>query len=745
MRLVADAGRPCRICKRGECKLIKIHCRSLSSLVTRRSSIVDLPWSSLASTSPSLSPAAGVDTAVVVVVCLVVALEFGIKGTSHLTQRWCRSLVHTGPGRRRQALPAHMPPKNTETLKNMNRTTAKFARWYVRVLDPKIIDYSFPCKGEKIQAQKFQCILVSKASDQYMLGLVPFDFKDRNAAAKAAAKFMADSVWELTTPSFDTKARPEFNGCPLKSVVLLSTPTTATRVPPTNMDVLAYPSQGVHVALDIKGVVDILKRSGVAPGPASANRRAFDFTGKFLGIGTTRQATKGGVVYGVSDAEFTDAGGGKVVVSVWQGARGYFDKLETGAGVALLGCSAAVENNEVKINMWPGTHICTTGEQAQSLTSLEATNAQAEVLTATFTPGQSLMTLVEEDAHPTCATALADAVAKSTPITFQINRCILDAPVHQDALYTQDGRLFIKNCRLRDGTGGVDVDVLGCAAPALYGCNTAEEVGAQLRAQSLTGVKARVNVRGMLRDENGATKRYIVDVAIAPLTTVVSLTAMRLGRGLSEVAADVVLPVPVSRIVEDPLVGLAVRGDGQKIIGANRVLLLVRGTEKTHLEPLQEGKELSEQTFQVSSTAAVCLLSDPPETVNLVGYCDFNEMLAYRLDKECALILASAVECPVPGSASTPGHAGPTCPTATIEHVTKLSKDEVASLTQSLAVEWAAVLTMPSSDSSAFSTPKSTKDPAGDYWSEERQRKVRRLVSEPLSPRPPARVAASPP
>ena len=132
----------------------------------------------------------------------------------------------------------------------------------------------------------------------------------------------------------------------------------------------------------------------------------------------------------------------------------------------------------------------------------------------------------------------------------------------QDALYTQDGRLFIKSCRLRDGAGGVDVGALGTAVPALYGCNTAEDVATQLRAQSLTSVKVRLNVRGILRDENGSTKRYIVDVAAAPLTAVVSLTATRLCRGLSAVAAGVVLPVPAGRVLEDPLAGLAVRGNG---------------------------------------------------------------------------------------------------------------------------------------------------------------------------------------
>ncbi len=87
-----------------------------------------------------------------------------------------------------------MLSKNVETLKNLNGTTAKFAKWYVRIIDPKIIRYTFMAKGEAIKAQKFQCVLVSKEPEQYMLGLVPFDFKDRHAAVAAAQRFTRDSA-----------------------------------------------------------------------------------------------------------------------------------------------------------------------------------------------------------------------------------------------------------------------------------------------------------------------------------------------------------------------------------------------------------------------------------------------------------------------------------------------------------------------------------------------------------------------
>ena len=164
------------------------------------------------------------------------------------------------------------------------------------------------------------------------------------------------------------------------------------------------------------------------------------------------------------------------------------------------------------------------------------------------------------------------------------------------------------------------------------------------------------------------------------------------------------------------------------------MLLLARGTGDTEMESAHENKDLTEQVFKVSSTAAACLLSDAPSRVNLVGYCDFGKMLTYRLDKESALILASAVQCPVPGSANAAGAADAERPTATIEHVTKLGKDEVTALARSLAAEWKAALTAAPQDSAETPPPKSAKDPTGEYWSEGRPPTVRRLVSEPPSP-----------
>ena len=107
----------------------------------------------------------------------------------------------------------------------MNASTGKYAKWFVRAIGPKVKDYTFDSRGEKIQAHKSECVLVSQDPSQYMMGLVPFDFKNRQAASNAETHFRRNSVWEVTMPAFDAKAKPDYIGCPLKAVLLLKAPT----------------------------------------------------------------------------------------------------------------------------------------------------------------------------------------------------------------------------------------------------------------------------------------------------------------------------------------------------------------------------------------------------------------------------------------------------------------------------------------------------------------------------------------
>ena len=85
---------------------------------------------------------------------------------------------------------------------------------------------------------------------------------------------------EITTPAFEPKARPEFNGCPVKPVLLLKGPTTNKAVPPTNKAMLEHPATGLEVSMDISQLLQFLKGLG----SAKSLNKTFDFCGKFLGI-----------------------------------------------------------------------------------------------------------------------------------------------------------------------------------------------------------------------------------------------------------------------------------------------------------------------------------------------------------------------------------------------------------------------------------------------------------------------------
>ena len=164
-------------------------------------------------------------------------------------------------------------------------------------------------------------------------------------------------------------------------------------------------------------------------------------------------------------------------------------------------------------------------------------------------------------------------------------------------MLTQDGQRRYASCRLRNWTGGTDVEVVGDAMPVLYGCNDKDEVMAMLQAGTLTPQLRCVNARGVMKCENNVVKTYIAKITPSPLIVTISGHAMRLTLGLSDIVGDVVLAAPADRVGDAPLVGLAARSDDDMPIGAHRILLLVQGTGDSKLEPLgDQGQSLTAQS-----------------------------------------------------------------------------------------------------------------------------------------------------
>ena len=144
----------------------------------------------------------------------------------------------------------------------------------------------------------------------------------------------------------------------------------------------------------------------------------------------------------MSEATFVDATGGKVTVTVWDKAYEMFDSLSLGAGVLILGCKATVQDGGVKLDIWPGAHISTSGEQAQSLACLN-------VLTAKFLRGEQLgaqsLTSVKTRMNARGVLRLENGVAKryvteveSTPLEAVVSMTAMQIMVDDEV--TDDGR-----------------------------------------------------------------------------------------------------------------------------------------------------------------------------------------------------------------------------------------------------------------------------------------------------------------
>ena len=150
-----------------------------------------------------------------------------------------------------------------DALFNMNANNGRFATWLLRVKSPQIAPIKFKAAHQDVEGFVFQCVLTSNDPKQYMFGKVPFDFKNRNAAQDAKKKFVEDSVWKVTNPSFDGRSPAQYVSCPIKVVLLLKEPTKLELMTsPGDCKLMEkwWPAETVHVPLSLTGTINALKK-----------------------------------------------------------------------------------------------------------------------------------------------------------------------------------------------------------------------------------------------------------------------------------------------------------------------------------------------------------------------------------------------------------------------------------------------------------------------------------------------------
>ena len=611
--------------------------------------------------------------------------------------------------------------KPVETLKNMNLETGKHAQWMVRVLAPKLIRYTFQAKGKTVEAEKFQCLLVSTIPTQFMIGSVPFNFAAPKAASQAFQKFKAGLCFRVQQPEFDGRMKAEYISTPIKKALLLTNPATVTAVPLTDTAKLKDVADHVDVGMSLTNVLGRLNKmcwpQTQTLSGGTRQTQLLNLCGKVNSISSAKQVIVAGRTRKVSAIELADQEASLVEVHVWDEAHEQLQGVKDGDGITIVGCSAQREANSelVKLNLWDSGYILKSGPKAQALSSWNPQQQSLTKLTTVFTPSNPLLP-TDCESLPTCAVALANPPKLSEDRVIQVNRCLIEVPTREEQMFTQDGKRLYSSCRLRDWSGAVDVDLVSEAMLTLYGCKTQEEVREALATRALKVKLSRVNARGILRPTDTGSKTLIGQIEESPLDAPVSAKAMRAMLGLSEVSGEVVLAAPAGRVQD--LSGLAVESSDRGFLPAHRVLLLVKGTTSTTLEPIGEtGQSLTAQSFRIASKDARCLLSDSEVYVNLYGYCDFSSMLQHRLDKDTALVLASALEV-APDTQEK---------TFTVEHMVKVQ--DVDKLKTSLDIEWKIVLLSEANEErEQYASP--TK---AEYWDRD-VKKLKRIVSEPLEP-----------
>jgi hypothetical protein len=635
-----------------------------------------------------------------------------------------------------------LPGFSVETLKNMNSASQKYATWIVRVVQGRVVRYSFWSRGEKVEASKFQCVLVSSNPREYMLGVVPFSFAAPQAPAAAARKFLDGTCWEVTTPAFESSQKVEYNSCPVKTSVKLGPPSGLRAVTPVETEKYNYAAQFIHPSCTLAQALSILNnqarfqatpaRAG-SPGSASGvASKLVDLSFKIRSAGPERSVTKGGTarkvmnLLVVDDSTMPDGKQAQVEVGIWDAAIA--NVPGEGAGCCVVGCTVTKENDGCKINIWDSAFWTFTGDRAQSLTGLQAATDEESIttLTVAFTPAARPVD-TSGAATPTCCVKLAsvenDVLVEGEDLTFQINRGYFEASASsREDIYTKGGNLFLR-ASLWDWTGQCDVDVLEDAVPILFGLATKEEVEARLWQPELGGLvvdPVRKNVRGVIRLHQGVAKKLINEITASPMDARVSGDALLSIRGLSDSMGSVVTVAPADRVCDCPVLGMAALSDTGLLLPARRIVMLVTGTEASELKPLPAKPGSASSAFLVESADVQCELGSTEHgTISLRGYCGFHNMLAFRLDKESAVVIVSAVD----GTAvPKKGHLA-----LSVESMHKVSTANLQEVAKSMTTEWRAALGQPLFTANPLSN--------SEYWgSGNTMKRLGRLASEALSP-----------
>ena len=329
-------------------------------------------------------------------------------------------------------------------LQALNKSSAKFVSFAVRVLHPHEYEYEFQNKKTnspiKQKAPKFECVLVSSDEKYYALGFA----KGSKDVQTAKQQFTEGSTWTLSKIQFETNRDAAFISTPAK----------------LSVDLIKSNLQRFEDSKALLAKYVVPPRS-VAETRTITSTRAQDVMAIVTEVSTPRPTKRGDVVdVTIMDGSQDEGQYAKVSVSVWGEKQ---KRCTIGKPLVFLNLMCKVTSNEKQVNHWEDSLLLDAPpgqKKDELLKNFDHLKGATNIVTLT-TPFQSSQTMDVSGPQNLGAAAFMDFTSKNPdaklPEIIQIMYCNIEEPTGEVTHESNNQIWFLAN--LHDFSGNVSVGV----------------------------------------------------------------------------------------------------------------------------------------------------------------------------------------------------------------------------------------------------------------------------------------------
>ena len=526
-------------------------------------------------------------------------------------------------------------------LQCLNGGNCKLWTWMVRVLHPRALQYTYFDKRQQkqVKATKFECYLVGKNPQKYVMASIRHNPRDLNFVESEHQRFANGTVWKLSCVALVTNALPQYNGAPNKNVVSLEAPTQMVAI------LMSSPEEqsiSKFIAPKLR-LPDLLQVGQTLTLDACVYVASCESVRRELVKGQSTEIATATLAQGTFEAQ----------VSCWGPTAQIVHDLVKSA-VVVIGMGASVSDRGVKLSLRDSSIIdAGKNDHLIELAALMPTESGVAPVrtsvTASLTSAGGKVIDMTGQAVLSCA-AIVDVfknMEEPTTELLQLMGVRLECSIQQ--IHTQDGSRLYLTGYVRDWSGSVAVTIVESAIIQLFGCSSRIEVEAKHVAKELEKPAGLLNIRGVLRN-----KDFQMHCCMAmPPYQLPTSPALKLAEVVTMCGPfrDGILPCRNTDIHSNGFVNLGIHYGGTgsgvapstAVSAPHQVMMLVQGSEKTKLQKARCSTHV--RVMESQNVRCIGLESDELSvtTFTLRAVCHENDLLEFLLDTNSALVWISAV------------------------------------------------------------------------------------------------------